>query len=72
MLLRSNMQIIVNGAPEEHPDGLSISDLLHAHKLDAVPCAVEVNKNLVRKPQHYEHTLQEGDTVEIVSLVGGG
>jgi thiamine biosynthesis protein ThiS len=33
---------------------------------------VEVNRKVVPRRQHAEHTLRDGDTVEIVTLVGGG
>nr|WP_255449815.1 MULTISPECIES: sulfur carrier protein ThiS [Myxococcaceae] len=34
--------------------------------------AVEVNAAVVRRAQHAEHRLKEGDRVEIVTFVGGG
>ncbi len=36
------------------------------------PFAVEVNKELVRRPEYDSKPLRDGDTVEIVTLVGGG
>ncbi len=36
------------------------------------PFAVEVNKQLVRRPNYEKTDLREGDQVEIVTLVGGG
>lgn len=36
------------------------------------PFAVEVNKQLVRRPNYDATELREGDQVEIVTLVGGG
>jgi len=36
------------------------------------PFAVEVNKDLVRHRQYDDTPLRAGDTVEIVTLVGGG
>ncbi len=35
-------------------------------------CAVEVNKELVPHKERNTFVLQEGDRVEIVTLVGGG
>ncbi|MEP4372681.1 MAG: sulfur carrier protein ThiS [Alloalcanivorax venustensis] len=34
--------------------------------------AVEVNREIVPKSEHGTHTLQEGDTVEVVHAIGGG
>ena len=39
---------------------------------DGVPCAVEVNRTLVPRSRHESHQLQDGDRVEVVTLVGGG
>jgi thiamine biosynthesis protein ThiS len=36
------------------------------------PFAVELNKQLVRRPTYDTTSLNNGDVVEIVTLVGGG
>jgi thiazole synthase len=64
-------QILLNGEPHRAPDG-SIADLLQSLNLDAKRLAVEVNCDLVPRTQHHARALQEGDAVEIVTLVGGG
>lgn len=66
------MRLTVNGQPETLPDGVTIADLLQAHALEAAPCAVEVNRELVPKRHHATRRLDDGDTIEIVTLVGGG
>ncbi len=66
------MELTVNGKPESHPDALTVEQLLTTLDLAGKPCAVEVNKQLIRKPNHNAHTLADGDTVEIVTFVGGG
>lgn len=66
------MNIQVNGESKELSDGATVRDLLDRLELDAAHCAVEVNKQLVRRASHGEHTLQPNDAVEIVTLVGGG
>ncbi len=66
------MQITVNGQSHDAPDGLTVADLLEKQGLSGQPCAVEVNRKLVPKRQHADHALAEGDTVELVTLVGGG
>jgi thiamine biosynthesis protein ThiS len=42
------------------------------HQLGGAACAVEVNRQLVPKKQHESQELKDGDSVEIVTLVGGG
>jgi thiazole synthase len=64
-------KILLNGQPHDAPEG-SISDFLHALKVDPKRLAVEVNHDLVPRTQHDQHQLKEGDEVEIVTLVGGG
>ena len=48
-----------------------MADLVKRYRL-AGAAAVEVNEALVPKREHPEHELADGDTVEIVTLVGGG
>ena len=67
------MRIDINGQPRTLPDGCTVEQLVHAHlRLGAQACAVEVNKVLVPKKRHAEHRLDDGDRVEVVTLVGGG
>ncbi len=66
------MQIIVNGQPQTATDGASIADLIEQLKLTARHVAVEVNLELVPRAAHADHILKEGDSLEIVTLVGGG
>lgn len=66
------MKITVNAETREVPDGSTVGALLCELGLDGQPCAVEVNRAVVRKRDHAEHALGEGDVVELVTLVGGG
>lgn len=66
------MRLVVNGKPTELAEGARVTDLLAQLGLAERPSAVEVNKDLVPRRRHGEHVLAEGDTVEIVTLVGGG
>jgi len=66
------MQITVNGETRDVADGLSVADLLETLGVPRQATAVEVNRDLVPRSRHADHTLADGDTVEIVTLVGGG
>ncbi|MBL9147412.1 MAG: sulfur carrier protein ThiS [Phycisphaerae bacterium] len=76
------MQITVNGETRTVDERLTVADLLarlRHERTDSRPggspldaCAVEVNRALVPRRRHAEHALADGDTVEIVTLVGGG
>lgn len=66
------MLVTVNGQPHQLPDGTTIHDLIRRLGLDKSACAAELNKSLIPKRQHSDQRLSEGDTIELVSLVGGG
>ncbi len=66
------MRITVNGEAREMGDDLSVEALLATLELQGRPCAVEVNRSVVPRRSHAEHALEDGDSVEIVTLVGGG
>lgn len=66
------MRIVVNGVERELADGLSISALVETEGIGRVAYAVEVNRLVVPRREHGERALEDGDVVEIVTLVGGG
>ena|GEM_PF-372066 len=66
------MTVIVNAERRELPVGATVLTLLEALNLAHAACAVELNRTLIRKAAHATTTLNEGDTLEIVTLVGGG
>lgn len=66
------MLVIVNGQSHSLPDQATITDLLVSLNLQDSPCAVEVNKALIPRRQHEKTELSPNDTVEVVTLVGGG
>jgi len=66
------MRVILNGEPTELPEHTTVRELIERLGLAAAICAAEVNKQVVPRAEHDQHTLHYGDTVEIVTLVGGG
>jgi sulfur carrier protein len=68
----SHMTVIVNAQDRELPERASVADLVRALGLEKAACAVEVNKHLIPKAKHPDHTLNSGDRIEVVTLVGGG
>ncbi len=66
------MQVTVNGQPRDLPAGATIAELLQSLQLSPRQVAVEVNLELVPRGRHAEHRLQDGDRLEVVTLVGGG
>jgi len=66
------MMVVVNGEERALADGASVADLVRELGLERAACAVEVNRALVPRARHAERALDEGDKVEVVTLVGGG
>jgi len=66
------MQVTVNGAVREIPDGLTLRDLVVHLGLTEGPVAIEVNKAIVPRARHGEQTVANGDVIEVVHFVGGG
>jgi thiamine biosynthesis protein ThiS len=66
------IQINVNGEKKECPAGTSVSELLESLDIDKRYVAVEVNLKVVPRTQLSEMKLQESDSLEIVTFVGGG
>ena len=66
------MQIVVNDQPRDVAPGITVEQLLGELQLVSQHVAVEINLDLVPRARHAEHRLEEGDRLEIVSLVGGG
>jgi sulfur carrier protein len=66
------MEIIVNSERREVAEGCTVEGLIEELGLAASICAAEVNKAVVPKAARSTRTLEAGDRVEIVTLVGGG
>ncbi len=66
------MQLTINGEPKEVPSPLNVEGLLGHLQITQGRVAVEVNAEVVKKADYARHTLQPGDSIEIVAFVGGG
>ncbi len=66
------MQLTVNGEPLDYPDRLTVTQLIQQRGLAGKAVAVELNREVVPRAEHDSTVLREGDTVELVTLVGGG
>lgn len=66
------MRVTVNGDIRDCGEDLTVATLLEDLKMGSRPCAVEVNRQIVPRRHHADHGLQDGDAIEIVTLVGGG
>ena len=66
------MTITINGERREIRDGSTVADLIADLELPPEHVAVELNEALLRRALFNETTLQDGDVLELVTLVGGG
>lgn len=64
-------KLIVNGEPAESA-ARDLAALLEELGLHERRCATMVNGEIVRRQNRSEHHLSEGDTIEIIAMVGGG
>ena len=66
------MEIRVNGEARSVSAGMTVAGLLQQLGMQPRYVAVERNYELVPRARHAECVLQAGDSVEVVTLVGGG
>ena len=66
------MKIVVNGKEQKYNTPLTVTALLQGLNLRTEQVAVEVNLKILDRSNFPTWNLQEGDTVEILSFIGGG
>ena len=63
---------LLNGLPERHLRGQTISELLVKKAVTGLGVAVERNQQVVKSSEYSQTLIEVGDKIEIVRLVGGG
>jgi len=68
------MKLTINGEQKdvELTGDATVSQLLERLGMAGRPVAVEHNRSIVPKREHDRATLSDGDSLELVTLVGGG
>lgn len=66
------IQIQVNGEAKAWRSGATVADLLRDLDLKTERVAVEVNLEILDRGAFAQHSLKDGDRVEILSFIGGG
>ena len=66
------MKITLNGEKKSVPDSVTVLGLLELLKIQHQRVAVELNETIVKKDRYALTALQEGDSLEVVSFMGGG
>ncbi len=66
------MTITLNGQKREVPDRITVLGLLEHLNIQQQRVAVERNEEIVKKALYAETVIREGDSLEVVSFMGGG
>lgn len=68
----AGITITLNGEPYSLEGPTALAALLDRLKLHPQTVAVELNHDIVTRERYSTTTLNEGDTVEVVRMIGGG
>jgi thiamine biosynthesis protein ThiS len=66
------IQIQLNGAPIAVVEGISLGELVDSRGIERRMIAVEYNTEIIPRYDYDDTTIQDGDRLEIVHMVGGG
>ena len=66
------MEITVNGAKKEILNKESLQDIIEGFCKEPKNIIAEVNGTIVKGPLWPQKKIQNGDTIELISIVGGG
>jgi sulfur carrier protein len=66
------VKVVVNGTPDELPDGSTVAQIVAARSKTDQGVAVAVNDQVVTRSSWPEVRLADGDRVEILTAVQGG
>ncbi len=66
------MTIFINGESRELKDVSTLAALLDALDLPKQRVAIELNKQVIRKPDWETTEVSNNDKIEVVHFVGGG
>jgi sulfur carrier protein len=66
------MKLLINGREREVPKGITVEDLIAMLDIKTSRLAFERNREVVPRTRYAVTALEDGDKIEIVTLVGGG
>jgi sulfur carrier protein len=66
------IRITVNGRNVELNESMTVEQMLDRVEVPPNYLAVEVNAEVVPREEYTAHVIQNGDQIELVTLVGGG
>ncbi|HSQ78650.1 MAG TPA: sulfur carrier protein ThiS [Nitrospirota bacterium] len=66
------MNVILNGEKKEIPSDITVFGLLEFLNIQHQRVAVELNMEIVKKDKYAATAIKDGDSLEVVSFMGGG
>ena len=66
------MKVVVNGSSQDYADAASVADVVATLAQKPRGIAVAVNGSVVPRSEWAAHQLNDGDSVEVLTAVGGG
>ena len=66
------MNILLNNKSETLFDGTTIQKLLEDKNIKDKYFAVEINRKIIPKSLRCRHIIKDGDSIEIITAIGGG
>lgn len=66
------ISLTVNGKPQTFENVSNVIELLDALNIQRDQVAVMVNGDVIRRADHPTTILHDGDSVEVITIVGGG
>ncbi|MGY8747267.1 MAG: sulfur carrier protein ThiS [Pirellulales bacterium] len=66
------IEVTINGKKQACEEGLTIANLLDSLGMASRAIAVEINQQIQPRDTHCLVEVNDGDILEIVTLVGGG
>ncbi|MFB4307852.1 sulfur carrier protein ThiS [Actinomadura sp. GTD37] len=66
------MNVIVNGAPRELPEGASVAEAVASVTPAGTGVAAALNEEVVRRSAWETTALRDGDRLEVLTAVQGG
>lgn len=66
------MELTINGEPRRISGPATVASMLSQLGLDGRAVVVELNRKIVRRPDHDATPVADGDVLELVHFVGGG
>ena len=66
------MTIILNGESKDIESTTALLDLMKTYSLNPDATAVQLNDDILERESFASTTLNEGDRIELIRIVGGG